>query len=69
MFFFYYFNNDGLLNFLIFQPFNNTLKRLGNTEKVVSCKSKVLSDKKLSAFTTADNSLPQLTGAKTQIFD
>ena len=37
--------------------FNYTLKRLGGTEKVVSWKSKSLSDEKLTTPTTNDNSL------------
>ena len=34
-----------------------TLKRLGDTEKIVSWKSKVLSTGKLTTPTTTDNSL------------
>ena len=44
-------------NFILFQTLNYTLKRLGDTEKVVSWKSKDLLTKKLTAPTTTDNSL------------
>ena len=43
--------------YLIFQPLYYTLKRLGNSEKVVSWKSKCLSDEKVATPTTVDNSL------------
>ena len=49
--------NDRAQFYLIIQPICYTLKRLGNTEKVVSWKSKGLTTKKLSTPTTADNSL------------
>ena len=52
-----YFNNDGAQLYLILQPFCYTLKRLGDTEKVISWKSKALSAKKLITSTTTDNSL------------
>ena len=45
-------------NFILFQTLNYTLKRLGDTEKVVSWKSKGLLTKKLTTPTTTDNSLP-----------
>ena len=50
-------NNDGSQNYLIFQSLYYTLKRLGNTEKVISWKSRGLSDKKLTTPTTTDHSL------------
>ena len=37
-----YFNNDGAQNYVIFQSLYYTLKRLGDTEKIVSWKSKGL---------------------------
>ena len=52
-----YFFNDGAQLHLIFQPLCYTLKRLGNTEKVASCKSKGLSAEKHTTPTTTDNSL------------
>ena len=52
-----YFFNDGAQLYLIFQALSCTLKRLGDTEKVVSWKSKGLSAKKLTTPTTTDNSL------------
>ena len=52
-----YFNNEGSPNYVIFQPPYCTLKALSNIEKVVSWKSKGLSDEKLTTPTTAGNSL------------
>ena len=52
-----YFANDGVQLYLTLQPFYHTLKRLGNTEKVVSLKSEGLLIEKLTTPTTADNSL------------
>ena len=37
-----YFNNDGAQLYLILQPLYYTLKKLGDTERVVSWKSKGL---------------------------
>ena len=45
-----YFNNDGAQHYLILQPLYYTLKRLGDTEKFVSWKSK-------ATPATSDNSL------------
>ena len=53
-----YFFNDGAQPYLTFQPLYDTLKRLGDTEKVVSWKPKGFSAEKLTATpTTTDNSL------------
>ena len=52
-----YFVNDGAQLYLILQPLYYTLKRLGDTEKVVSWKLKALPTEKLTIPTTADNSL------------
>ena len=52
-----YFFNDGSQFYLILQPFYYTLKRLGDTEKVLLWKSKGLSTEKLTTPTTTDNSL------------
>ena len=49
--------NDGAQLNLIFQSLYYTLKRLGDTEKIVSWKSKGLSTEKLTTPTTTDNSL------------
>ena len=46
------FFNDGAQLYLIFQPLYYTLKRLGDTEKIVSWKSKDLLAKKLITCTT-----------------
>ena len=52
----------------MFQMLYYILKRLGNTEKVVSWKSKGLSAKKLTTPTTTDNSLsPSFKCTKIQI--
>ena len=46
---------------VIFPPLQYTLNRLGDTDKIVSRKSKRFSAKKLTPPTTADNSLsPQI---------
>ena len=52
-----YFNSDGSQNYKIFEPLYYALKRVGDTEKVVSWKSKDLSAEKLTTPTTTDNSL------------
>ena len=53
------FFNDKTQLYLTFQKPCYTLKRLGNTEEVVSWKSKGFSTKKLTTPTTTDNSLSQ----------
>ena len=50
------FNDGGQLQ-VIFQPLYYTLKTLGDTEKIVSWKSKALSAEKRTTATTTDNSL------------
>ena len=52
-----YFNNDRSQNYLNFQWLYYTLKRVGDTEKVVSWKSKGLSAQKPTTSNTTDNSL------------
>ena len=52
-----YFFNDGAEFYLIFQPLCYTLKRVGDNKKVVLWKFKGLLTEKLTASTTADNSL------------
>ena len=52
-----YFFNDGAQLYLIFQTLYYTLKRLGDTEKVVPLKSKGLSTKNFTTGTTTDNSI------------
>ena len=51
----HYFDNDEAQLEFIMQRLYYTLKRLGDTEKVVSWKSKGLSTKKLTTPTTTDN--------------
>ena len=52
----YFFNDEARL-YLIFQRLYYTLKRLDDTEKIVSWKSKGLSAKKLTTPTNTDSSL------------
>ena len=52
-----YFFNDGTQLYFIFQLLYYTLKSLGNTEKIVSWKSKDLLVGKLTRPTTTDNNL------------
>ena len=52
-----YFNNDGIKLYLILQRLYHTLKILGDSEKVVSWKSKGLPTEKITIPTTTDNSL------------
>ena len=52
-----YFFNDGAQLYLIFQTLYYTLKRLGDTEKIVSWKSRSLSAEIGTTPTTTDNSL------------
>ena len=63
-----FFNNGAQLS-LIFQTLYYTLERLGDTEKIVSWKSKDFSVEKHTAPITIDNSfLHQLNGMGIQIF-
>ena len=52
-----YFLTDGAQLYLISQMLYYTLKRLGNTEKIVSWKFKDFIAEKLTTPTTTDNSL------------
>ena len=52
-----YLNSDGAKLYVILQPLYYTVKRLGDTEKVVSWKSKGLSNVKHATSTTTDNRL------------
>ena len=61
------FVNDRAKLYLILQPLYYTLKRLGNTEKVVSWKPKSLSTKNLLLLPVI-GFLPQLNATKIQIF-
>ena len=63
-----YFNNDIAQLYLILQLLYYTLKRLSDTEKVVSWKCKGLTAEKLTAPTTTDNRLFLSTSMKIQIF-
>ena len=58
-----YFVNDGAQLYLIFQRFYCTLKRLGDTEKVVSSKSKDFLAEKLTTPITTENILSRSVNA------
>ena len=55
-----HFEEDGTLNYLVFQPINKCFKIVPNTEFVLSWKSKGLSAESINPPTTSDNSLPPL---------
>ena len=55
-----YFGNDAVQLYSILQLLYCTLKRLGDTEKIVSWKSRSLPTKKLTTPTTMDNILSSL---------
>ena len=55
-----YFSNDGAQLYLIVQPLYYTLKRLGDTEKIVSWKSKGQPNEKLTTPPTSDNLSPSM---------
>ena len=52
-----YFDEDGALNYLVFQPLNKYFKLIPNTNYVSSWKSKGLSDESIKPPTTSDNNL------------
>ena len=56
-----YFVNDGAQNYLLLQPLYYALKKLANTKKGMSWKSKGLSTKYIEWY-------KQLNGTETQIF-
>ena len=65
-----YFDEDGVLNYLVFQPLNKYFKLMTNTRYVSSWKSKGLSDESIKPPTTTGNSLnPELNyyGTKTRV--
>ena len=67
-----YFDEDGALNYLVFQPLNKYFKvnTINATVDVLSWKSKGLSDESIKPPTTTDNSLvPALNyyGTKTRV--
>ena len=49
-------NDDGTQNDLIFQPIYKYFKKIGNTERISSWKSKGLSDEIIKHPTTSDSS-------------
>ena len=65
-----HFEEDGTLNYLVFQPLNIYFKVITNTNYVSSWKSKGLSDKNITAPITRDYKLnPKLSyfGTKTRV--
>ena len=65
-----HFEEDGVQNYLVFQPINKYFKVITNTDYVSSWKSKGLSAESIKPPTTSDNSLtPALSyyGTKTRV--
>ena len=52
-----HFENNGIQNYLVFQPIYRYFKKLRNTERISSWKSKGLSDEIIKPPATSDNSL------------
>ena len=52
-----YFEDDGTQNYLIFQPIYRYFRKIGNTERISSWKSKGLLDEIIKPPITSDNSL------------
>ena len=52
-----HFYDDGTQNYLRFQPIYSYFKKIGNTDRISSWKSKGLSDESINPPTTSDNSL------------
>ena len=55
-----HFEEDGIQNYLVFQPTNRYFKEIGNTDYVSSWKSKKLSAETIKPSTTSDNSLTRV---------
>ena len=51
---------DGVQNYLVFQPIRRYFKIIANTKYISSWKSKGLSDKTITPYATSDNSLTPL---------
>ena len=65
-----HFEEDGIQNYLVFQPMYRYFKMITNTDYISSWKSKVLSSESIKPPTTSDNSLaPALIyyGPKTKV--
>ena len=54
------FEEDGVQNYLVFQPIRRYFKIIANTKYISSWKSKGLSDKTIKPYATSDNSLTPL---------
>ena len=52
-----YFDEDGTQNYLVFQPIIRCFRIIANTKRILSWKSKGLSDETITPYVTSDNSL------------
>ena len=55
-----HFEEDGVQNYLVFQPICRYFKIIRNTKYISSWKSKGLSDETITPYATSDNSLTPL---------
>ena len=55
-----HFEEDGVQNYLVFQPIRRYFKIIANTKYISSWKSKGLSDEAIKPYATSDNSLTPL---------
>ena len=55
-----HFEEDGVQNYLVFQPIRRYFKIIANTKYISSWKSKGLSDETITPYATSDNSLTPL---------
>ena len=55
-----HFEEDGVQNYLVFQPIRRYFKIIANRKYISSWKSKVLSDETIKPYTTSDNSVTPL---------
>ena len=56
----YFQEEDGVQNYLVFQPIKRYFKIISNTKYISSWKSKGLSDETITPYATSDNSLTPL---------
>ena len=55
-----HFEEDGAQNYLVFQPIIRYFRIIANTKFILSWKSKGLSDKTITPYSTSDNSITLL---------
>ena len=55
-----HFEEDGVQNYLVFQPIRRYFKIIAHIKYISSCKSKRLSDETIKPIATSDNSLTPL---------